>query len=345
MTVLLVTGPAALLLTPTYSSSSPSVEEDADESVVSSSVELLLLCRSAYFLRAITSLFFLCSNIRSFCFGVRCVPFPVGPLTKRFLLSCRRELRHCRFTWWASGFSSRAHLWDLLARVRFIRTRCCPVPPPALAVAFAFCCCRTSSSELRVSESPKRGLDEGEEAQSLKEDSAFLSSSLRGSRCGGGMGASLIRTSFREQSEGPGCWLLRFFRPLSVSRRPAVSRNVRCLVSPHSAVKSPALLITSTSDGKLLPVSMGSGLSRGPFRGSCLRRVSDGTSLFIVKGPESDGRTQQFLCVHYKASYPTTAKRQNSSVRLPTDILLVYTQFRQMFGENICSRLGSNGFP
>lgn len=147
------------------------------------------------------------------------------------------------------------------------------------------CCCRPSSSELKVSESPKRRLDEGEEAQSLNEDSAFRSSSLRASRWGGGIAASLSLPSFREQSEGPGCWLFRFFRVLSESLRPPASLRARCLVSPHSAVKSPpALPITSTSEGKLLAVSMGSGLTRGPFSGSCLRRVSVWTSLFIASG-------------------------------------------------------------
>lgn len=298
-TVVLFIWLPALLLTPTYSSSSPSVEEDEEESEVSSSLELLLLCKSSYFLRAITSLFFLCSSRRSFCFGVRWAPPPVPPFANRFLFSCRRELRHGRFTWLASGFSSRAHLCDLLARVRLRRVRVGPVPPPALADEALMCCsCRPSSSELSVSESPKRKLDEGEEAQSLNEDSTFRSSSLRASRRGGGMAASLSLPSFKEQSEGPGCWLFRFFRLLSESLRPPVSLRGRCLVSPHSAAKSPpALLITSTSEGKLLAVSMGSGLTRGPFSGSCLRRASVWTSLFIASGWKQYEHSRSYVSI------------------------------------------------
>jgi hypothetical protein len=58
-----------LLLPPsTYSSSSASVDEGEDDPLVSSSLELLVLWSSAYFLRAITSRFFLWRSRRSFCF-------------------------------------------------------------------------------------------------------------------------------------------------------------------------------------------------------------------------------------------------------------------------------------
>lgn len=186
------------------------------------------------------------------------------------------------------------------------------VPPTALPVETepgALSCCLTvisppSSSELRVSESPNRRLEEGEETQSLNEDSGFLSSSLRVSSSrglwrGGVRAASLTGASFREQYDGPGCWLLRFLRPdkpLSQSLRPPASRVGRCLVSAHSGEgKSlPALPITSISAGKLLAVSIGSGLARGPFRGSCLRRASDGISLFIATNPHRSAPKAQY---------------------------------------------------
>lgn len=201
-----------------------------------------------------------------------------------------------------------------------------PVPPPVLATEAGpdalSCCCRAtadpsagplSSSELRVSESPKRKLEEGEEAQSLNEDSGFLSSSLRVSKSaalwrGGGSVDSLTCPSFREQSEGPACWLLRFLRPespLSESLRPPASRRGLCLVSPHSGVNSlPALPITSMSAGKLLAVSIGSGFPRGPFRGSCLRRVSGGTSLFIVTDPRRMGTEDKHSSPYVSMSSP-----------------------------------------